>query len=207
MSGRCLPSTCFVRLVWSDLRPGVEMHPARQLRTHRWPFRNTHARCYFSSCCSQNRRSSLRLGRGRPQSVAGRWLGSRRNLFLEHDDRRGVELRPVPPLRPPFLSETHVGANCAHGPTNFGRSIVDLLDSWHARNQSNARLPLCKTLRNPQPVASRVLHKLLRWIEAVDLASQQGAPRPAFAAEDGSPIFPLAGDPDELWRACLSNKS
>ena len=59
-----------------------------------------------------------------------------------------------------------------------------------------------------QPVASKVLHKLLRWIEAVDLASQQeGAPRPEFVAEDGSPIFPSPGDEDELWRARFSHQT
>lgn len=48
-------------------------------------------------------------------------------------------------------------------------------------------------------MASRVLLRLLSWIEAADVASQQGAPRPDFAAEDGTPIFPTAGEPDELW--------
>ena len=53
-----------------------------------------------------------------------------------------------------------------------------------------------------------MLHKLLRWIAAVDLASQQeGAPRPEFVAEDGSPIFPSPGDEDELWRARFSHQT
>ncbi len=52
---------------------------------------------------------------------------------------------------------------------------------------------------NPQPVASRVLLRLLAWIDRVDLASQGGSPRPAFLGEDGREIFPLEGDPDEKW--------
>ncbi len=52
---------------------------------------------------------------------------------------------------------------------------------------------------SPQPVASRVLMRLLSWIDRVDVASQDGSPRPAFLGEDGSPIFPADGDPDERW--------
>ena len=50
---------------------------------------------------------------------------------------------------------------------------------------------------NPQEDAQRVMHKLLDWIDRVDLASQVGASRPAFLADDGSPIFPE--DENDLW--------
>ena len=42
---------------------------------------------------------------------------------------------------------------------------------------------------NPQPEATKVIRKLLSWIEAVDLASQRGGARPEFKATDGEPIF------------------
>ena len=52
---------------------------------------------------------------------------------------------------------------------------------------------------NPQLVASRVLMRLLSCIDRVDVASQDGSPRPAFLGDDGLPIFPADGDPDERW--------
>ena len=61
---------------------------------------------------------------------------------------------------------------------------------------------LHKTLEqvlNPQPIASKVLLRLLKFIDRVDVCSQNGEPRPEFTTEDGSKIFPSAGDPDELW--------
>ena len=50
---------------------------------------------------------------------------------------------------------------------------------------------------NPQPEATKVIRKLLTWIEAVDLASQRGGARPEFKASDGEPIFP--GDDNKWW--------
>ena len=53
---------------------------------------------------------------------------------------------------------------------------------------------------NPQPIASKVLLKLLQWIDRVDICSQKtGVSRPEFVADDGSQIFPPEGDPDERW--------
>ena len=53
---------------------------------------------------------------------------------------------------------------------------------------------------NPQPIASKVLLKLLQWIDRVDVHSQKtGACRPEFVADDGSEIFPPEGDPDAMW--------
>jgi hypothetical protein len=56
-----------------------------------------------------------------------------------------------------------------------------------------------KEVLNPQPIASKVLLRLLEFIDRVDVCSQRGESRPDFVAEDGSDIFPPAGDPDELW--------
>ena len=59
-----------------------------------------------------------------------------------------------------------------------------------------------KTLQdilNPQPIAGRVLLRLLDYIDRVDHASQGGLPRPNFVGVDGDPIFPPSGHPDELW--------
>ena len=41
-----------------------------------------------------------------------------------------------------------------------------------------------------QPRALAVIKRLLDWISRVDLASQQGLPRPAFKTVGGDPIFP-----------------
>ncbi len=49
---------------------------------------------------------------------------------------------------------------------------------------------------DPQPTASAVIHRLLGWIDGVDIASQTGAPRPAFATAGGEPIFPAE---EERW--------
>jgi len=48
----------------------------------------------------------------------------------------------------------------------------------------------------PQDEALTVIRRLLDWIGEVDLASQRGAPRPAFKAPDGGDIFPPA---EEQW--------
>ncbi len=52
---------------------------------------------------------------------------------------------------------------------------------------------------SPQPVASRVLMRWLSWIDRVDVAAQDGSARPVFLGDDGLPIFPSDGDPDERW--------
>ncbi len=52
----------------------------------------------------------------------------------------------------------------------------------------------------PQPIASRTLLKLLKWIDRVDEASKLGAERPTFEDPDGDGfIFPPTGHPDERW--------
>ena len=58
---------------------------------------------------------------------------------------------------------------------------------------------------NPQPIAGRVLLRLLDYIDRVDRASQDGSPRPKFIGDDGEPIFSPPGHPDELcWLTELS---
>ena len=47
-----------------------------------------------------------------------------------------------------------------------------------------------------QPRALAVIKRLLDWISRVDIASQQGAPRPMFETADGYPIFPPE---EEQW--------
>ena len=51
---------------------------------------------------------------------------------------------------------------------------------------------------HPIPVgAFDVIRTLLDWIDRADEASQLGLPKPPFAAEDGTPIFPPEGSEDE----------
>ena len=50
---------------------------------------------------------------------------------------------------------------------------------------------------NPQPVASKVLLRLLEFIEHVDVCSQRGDPRPDFVAEDGARVV------KDIWISLL----
>ncbi len=50
---------------------------------------------------------------------------------------------------------------------------------------------------NPQPKCSKVLHKLMEWIDACDYASQEGKEKPECIDGDGQPIVPT--DEDNLW--------
>ena len=52
---------------------------------------------------------------------------------------------------------------------------------------------------NPQPRAAAVFHRLLDWIDRVDMASQRGEARPEFATPDGMPIFPEGENEDGWW--------
>ena len=49
---------------------------------------------------------------------------------------------------------------------------------------------------NPQPDASVVIHRLLDYMNRVDVATQQGRARPPFKTLEGVDIFPPE---DELW--------
>ena len=101
----------------------------------------------------------------------------------------------------------------------FFKKCTEVSKEWEFDNGSQYAKPICerfsrrrmsertvpmvhKTLKevlNPQPIASEVLLRLLKFIDRVDVCSQNGEPRPEFTTEDGSKIFPSAGDPDELW--------
>ena len=60
---------------------------------------------------------------------------------------------------------------------------------------------------NLQLIAGRVLLKLLDYIDRVDRASQDGSSPPKFIGDDGEPIFPPSGHPDELlWLTELSRR-
>ena len=49
-----------------------------------------------------------------------------------------------------------------------------------------------------QPRALAVIKRLLDWISRVDLASQQGLPRPVLKTVGGDPIFPP--EEEQWWR-------
>ena len=49
---------------------------------------------------------------------------------------------------------------------------------------------------NPQPDATVVIHRLLGWMDRVDVATQHGSPRPPFQTPEGDAIFP---DESSLW--------
>ena len=49
---------------------------------------------------------------------------------------------------------------------------------------------------NPQPDATVVIHRLLDYMDRVDVATQQGRERPPFKTLEGEDIFPPE---DELW--------
>ena len=57
---------------------------------------------------------------------------------------------------------------------------------------------------NPQPEAHVVFQRLLDWIDRCDVASQTGAPKPAFQTIDGEPIFPEDDDP--WWLTDISRR-
>ena len=57
---------------------------------------------------------------------------------------------------------------------------------------------------NPQPRAASVFHRLLDWIDRVDIASQTGAPKPDFETDEGEPIFPEDDDP--WWLTDVSRR-
>ncbi len=77
----------------------------------------------------------------------------------------------------------------------------DIRDRFAPRLMSDRTLPvrhrILSEVINPQPAATNVIRKLSDWIEAVDLASQQGDARPAFKTTQGQPIFP--GEDEKWW--------
>jgi hypothetical protein len=71
-----------------------------------------------------------------------------------------------------------------------------LLHKWKSWQTVAVKPHTLEEILNPQPKATQVIHRLLDWIDRVDRATAVGVPRPAFAAQDGTPIFP---DMDEQW--------
>ncbi len=65
---------------------------------------------------------------------------------------------------------------------------LPLDDCFRQKYKKERSVPMKhKTLEetlSPQPVASRVLKRLLAWIDSVDVAAQGGSSRPAFLGED-----------------------
>ena len=82
----------------------------------------------------------------------------------------------------------------------YNRDAPRLRDRVKVKFNNEHALPVkLKTLEeilNPQPDAQVVIHRLLDWMDRVDLATQTGDPRPLFQTADGDDIFP---DNDEPW--------
>ena len=57
------------------------------------------------------------------------------------------------------------------------------------------KLKALEEILSPQPDATVVIHRVLDWMGRVDLASQNGQPRPAFRTLDGENIFPEGEEP------------
>jgi hypothetical protein len=72
-------------------------------------------------------------------------------------------------------------------------------DRVRPRRRQEQTIPLrdrtLAEILDPQPQASCVMHRLLDWIDRVDLMSQHGSPRPPFETIEGGPIFPNTNDP------------
>ena len=82
----------------------------------------------------------------------------------------------------------------------YDREAPRLRDRIKVKFNSEHALPVklkaLDEILNPQPDAQVVIHRLLDFMDRVDLATQTGAPRPLFRTADGEDIFP---DNDEPW--------
>ena len=91
----------------------------------------------------------------------------------------------------------------------YDREAPRLRDRIKVKFDRDHALPVkLKTLEeilNPQPDAQVVIHRLLDWMDRVDLATQTGAPRPPFKTADGEDIFPEDGDP--WWLTDVSRRA
>ena len=69
-----------------------------------------------------------------------------------------------------------------------------MLDRFQQKYVKERSIPLkhkwVSEVLNPQPEATVVIQKVLRWIERVDAASRSGTPKPPFVDEEGRDIFP-----------------
>ena len=86
----------------------------------------------------------------------------------------------------------------------YDREAPRLRDRIKVKFNSQHALPVkLKTLEeilNPQPDAQVVIHRLLDWMDRVDLATQTGDPRPLFQTADGDDIFPDSDEPSGVSR-------
>ena len=82
----------------------------------------------------------------------------------------------------------------------YDREAPRLRDRIKVKFNSEHALPVklkaLDEILNPQPDAQVVIHRLLDFMDRVDLATQTGDPRPPFKTTDGEDIFP---DNDEPW--------
>ena len=94
------------------------------------------------------------------------------------------------------------------GEWKYDHSKARLVDRIEQRFSHERSVPLrFRTLvecLNPQPDAHVVFQRLLDWIDRCDLASQTGAPRPAFQTISGEQIFP--SDDDPWWLTDISRR-
>ena len=91
----------------------------------------------------------------------------------------------------------------------YNRDAPRLRDRVKVKFNNEHALPVkLKTLEeilNPQPDAQVVIHRLLDWMDRVDLATQTGDSRPLFQTADGDDIFPEDGDP--WWLTDVSRRA
>ena len=94
------------------------------------------------------------------------------------------------------------------GEWKYDHSKARLVDRIEQKFSHERSVPLrFRTLGeclNPQPDAHVVFQRLLDWIDRCDLASQTGAPRPAFQTISGEQIFP--SDDDPWWLTDISRR-
>ena len=79
-----------------------------------------------------------------------------------------------------------------------------IVPKWHSEQTIPLRHRNTEEVLDPQPEASKVIHRLLSWIDRVDLASQHGDARPAFATLEGADIFP---EEEPWWLTELSRRT
>ena len=94
------------------------------------------------------------------------------------------------------------------GEWKYEHSKARLVDRIEQKFSHERSVPLrFRTLDeclNPQPDAHVVFQRLLDWIDRCDVASQTGAPRPAFQTNSGEQIFP--SDDDPWWLTDISRR-
>ena len=88
-------------------------------------------------------------------------------------------------------------------------SDEELRDRFTPRRTAEHTVPVKQRelweILNPQPRAAAVLHRLLDWIDRVDIASKRDEPRPLFATAEGGSIWPEDDDP--WWLTEMQRKT